>query len=184
MMIANGAAAINQSSQLTVVPSCFSIKPIAIMFWAAAVLMPTFQMLSACAIAIIMTAEKRLLSGTPKAEIMPSTIGTIQETLAVVLGTKKLKTKPTIMTPASTLLVRAPIFDRIKRAMRRSSPVFIIAAAIKRAAPTKASAGLEKPDSAIFSAPEVPSTLLGFSMLGAVPSKKAINDIITAAETG
>ena len=53
-----------------VVPSCFSMKPRATMFWAAAVLMPTFQMLSAWAMAIIITAEKRLFSGTPKAEMM------------------------------------------------------------------------------------------------------------------
>ena len=102
MMTANGAAAMNQSSQLIVVPSCFSMKPSATMFCAAAVLMPTFQMLSACATAISMMAANLLLRGTPKTAMMPMTIGTMHETRAVVLGTKKLRTKPTQMTPANT----------------------------------------------------------------------------------
>ena len=184
MMTAKGAAAMNQSSQLMVVPSCFSMKPRATMFWAAAVLMPTFQMLSAWAMAIIITAEKRLFSGTPKAEMMPMTIGTMQETRAVVLGTKKLRIKPTRITPARILLVLAPILDRTNRAMRLSSPVFIMAAAIKRAAPTSARAVLEKPLRASLRAPEVPSILSGLFMLGAVPSRNAIRVMMMDAETG
>ena len=78
------------------------MKPSATMFCAAAVLMPTFQMLSACATAISMMAANLLLRGTPKTAMMPMTIGTMHETRAVVLGTKKLRTKPTQMTPANT----------------------------------------------------------------------------------
>ena len=134
--------------------------------------------------AIIITAENRLLSGTPKAAMMPITIGTIHDTLAVVLGTKKLRIKPTRITPASTFLVLAPILDRINKAKRLSRPVFIIAAEINNAAPTKARAGLENPDIAIFSAPEVPKTLSGFIIFGAVPSRNAISEMIIAADTG
>ena len=51
--MANGPAAISQSSQVMVLPNAFSIKPIATMFCAAAVLIPTFQMLAVCTVVII-----------------------------------------------------------------------------------------------------------------------------------
>src|ERR1035437_828818 len=113
MMNEKGAAAMNHWGQVMVWPVIFSMKLTAIMFWAEAVLMPTFQRLSACAVAIIMTPANLLLSGTPKATMMPITIGTMHETRAVVLGTKKLRTKPTRMTPMRTRLVLAPILDKI-----------------------------------------------------------------------
>ena len=68
--------------------------------------------------------------------------------------------------------------------MRLSSPVFIIAAAISSAAPTSASAVLEKPPRAILSAPDVPSIFDGLTILGAVPSRKAMSDMMMPAETG
>lgn len=46
-MTAYGAAAMNHSAHEIVAPSCFSIKPNATMFCAAAVLMPMFQILAA-----------------------------------------------------------------------------------------------------------------------------------------
>ena len=49
-----------------------------------------------------MMAANLLLRGTPKTAMMPMTIGTMHETRDVVLGTKKLRTKPSQMTPAST----------------------------------------------------------------------------------
>lgn len=129
MTAENGAAAMNHSGQVMVLPSIFSIWPTAIMFCAAAVLMPTFHRLSACAVAIIITAAKRLFRSTPNATMMPITIGTTQETRAVVLGTKKLRTKPTMITPASMRFVRVPTLESTNSAMRLSRPVCIIAAA-------------------------------------------------------
>jgi hypothetical protein len=66
------------------------MKFTATMFWAAAVLIPTFQMLSACAVATINTAAKRERLSTPKDVTIPITMGTRQATRAVVEGTKKL----------------------------------------------------------------------------------------------
>ncbi len=62
--IANGPAAISQSSQVIVLLNAFSIKPMATMFCAAAVLMPTFQMLAVCTVTIISMLAKapRLLT--------------------------------------------------------------------------------------------------------------------------
>ena len=68
--------------------------------------------------------------------------------------------------------------------MRLSRPVFIIAAAISRAAPTRANAVLEKPPSAILKAPDVPSIFDGLTILGAVPSRKAMSDMMIPDETG
>jgi len=116
--------------------------------------------------------------------MMPMTIGTRQETRAVVLGTMKLSRKPTTITPIRIRLVLAPILDRTKRAMRLSSPVNIMAAAINRAPPTRAKAPVLKPDSAISSPFVVPRTTLGLAMLGAVPSKKDMRAMTMEALTG
>ena len=166
-MAENGAAATNQSSQEMVVPNCFSMKEIATMFCAAAVLMPTFHRLSACAVAIISIPAKRLFSGTSKAMMMPMTIGTMQETRAVVLGTKKLSKKPTMITPISTRLVFAPTLDNTSRAMRLSRPVRVIAAARNSAPPTSAQAVLLKPPRAMPNALLVAILAAGFSAIGA-----------------
>ena len=65
------------------------MKPIATMFCAAAVLMPTFQMLAVCTVVIISMPAKAPFLLTPKAAMMPSVIGTRQATRAVVDGTRK-----------------------------------------------------------------------------------------------
>ena len=102
----------------------------------------------------------------------------------MVLGTKKLSTKPVRMTPARTWFVFAPIFDSTKSAMRLSSPVFIIAAAMNMAAPTSASADDEKPASASFSPADVPRSFDGFAMSGAVPKRNAMSEMMMPDETG
>ncbi len=184
MMAANGAAHRNQCPQETVIPSWDLIKFTAMRFWAAAVFMPTFHMLSAWAVAIIMTAAKRLFRSTPRAMMMPMTIGTRHDTRAVVLGTKKLKTKPTIITPAIMRLAVVPTFERTKRAIRLSSPVFIIAAAMNTAPATRAKAVLLKPPRAIVNPLVVPHRALGFAGSGDRPRIKAIAATIMAALTG
>ena len=103
MMMAKGAAAISHSPQVMVFCSVFSMKPMATMFCAAAVLMPTFQMLAVCVVVIISMPAKALFLLMPKAAMMPSMIGTRQETRAVVDGTRKASTMPTSMEPATTL---------------------------------------------------------------------------------
>ena len=154
------------------------------MFWAAAVLMPIFQMLAACTVAIIKRAAKRLFRFILKAAMIPSTMGTMQPTLAVVLGTKKASTKPTKIMPARILLVLAPTLDRTKRAMRLSSPVCIMAAARKRAAPTSTVPLALTPAKAIFRALEVPKSLAGSCGSGDSPRHKIINVAMMVALTG
>ena len=78
-----------------VLPNAFSMKPMATMFCAAAVLMPTFQMLAVCTVVIISMLAKAPFRFTPKAAMMPSVIGTRQATRAVVEGTRNAITKPT-----------------------------------------------------------------------------------------
>ena len=75
------------------------MKPMATMFCAAAVLMPTFQMLAVCTVVIISMPAKAPRLLTPKAAMMPSVIGTRQATRAVVEGTMNAITKPTRMAP-------------------------------------------------------------------------------------
>src|SRR5215471_3935923 len=146
--------------------------------------MPTFHKLAACAVAIIITPANLPFSSTPKATMMPITIGTRQETRAVVLGTKKLRMNPTTMTPAKTLFILAPIFESTNRAMRLSKPVSIIPAARNSAPATKASAGLANPPSAMLKPSLVPYNLVGVETLGEIPSEKAINARITPALAG
>ena len=180
---ANGPAAISQSSQVMVLPNAFSIKPIATMFCAAAVLMPTFQMLAVCTVVIISMPAKAPRLLTPKAEMMPSVIGTRQATRAVVEGTISAITKPTRMVPITTFRVSVPARDRMVSAMRLSRPVAVIAAARKSAAATSTSAVLAKPLNASPSAALVPISTLGLATLGASPSRNAIRAAITTAET-
>ena len=181
--MAKGAAAVNQSSHEISTPKVWLMKFTATIFCAAAVLMPTFQTLSTCATVIISIPAKRLFSGTPKALIMPITIGTRQATRAVVLGTKKLKIKPHKMTPSKTRFDFAPTLDKITSAIRLSSPVLVMAAARNIAAATRQNAVAEKPLSAITSPALVPYSLpvAGF---GAKPIKRAISTMITPALTG
>lgn len=56
------------------------------------------------------------------------------------------------MAPITMWLVPASTFDSTSSAMRRSSPMAVIAAAMKQAAATSASALFEKPDKAITTA--------------------------------
>src|SRR5579885_845988 len=163
----NGAAATSHSSQVIVVCSVFSIKPTATMFCAAAVLMPTFQMLAVCTVVIISMPAKAPFRLTPKAAMMPSVIGTRQDTRAVVDGTRKAMTKPTRIVPITTLVVLVPTRDRIISAILLSSPVAVMAAARNSAAATRTSAVLAKPLNASVSAALVPIKLpLGFAGLG------------------
>ena len=183
MRMENGAAAISQSSQVIDLPSCFSMKPIATMFCAAAVLMPTFQMLAVCAVVIISMPANALVLLTPNAAMMPSMIGTRQETRAVVLGTMKASTMPTSIDPMTTARVSVPTRARMLSAMRRSRPVIDMAAARNSAAATSAKAVLAKPENAMPSARLVPIRTLGLATSGDSPSRNAIRAAIITAET-
>lgn len=66
------------------------------------------------------------------------------------------------------------MWDMVNRAMRRSRPVTVMAAAINRAAATSARPELEKPPRASLSAFWVPITLLGSAISGALPTRKMI----------
>ena len=132
------------------------MKPIAIMFCAAAVFMPTFQMLTAWTVVIIIMPAKRLLRSTPNARTTPIMIGMTAAARAVALGTRNASTMATIMAPMTTRFVRAPTRRKTTSAMRRSSPVMVIAAARKSAAATRMSAALLKPLAAMVRPATVP----------------------------
>ena len=115
---------------------------------------------------------------------MPTTIGTMQETLAVVDGTKKLRMKPTKMTPMTRRLDLTPTWDITTRAIRLSRPVIIMPADRNIAAATSAQAVVENPDNPIWRALLVPSSAPCFAGSGAMPSANAINVTMTNALTG
>ncbi|OUM02273.1 hypothetical protein A8M77_11335 [Variovorax sp. JS1663] len=74
--------------------------------------------------------------------------------------------------------------DSTTRAMRRSRPVAVIAAAMKHAAATSATALLEKPDKARPSAAPVPmSAPEGLAASGAWASRNTMSAPITTALT-
>lgn len=163
--------------------SDFSMKPMATMFCAAAVLMPTFQMDAACAVVIISRPAKRERLSTPKARMMPMMIGTMQATRAVVEGTRKASTMPTRIAPITTRFVLAPTLESTKSAMRLSSPVTVMPADRKVAAATSASAVFAKPPSARPSAAPVPRTVSGFAAFGARPRRNAMSATMSTALT-
>jgi hypothetical protein len=164
-------------------PNAFSMNPIATMFCAAAVLIPTFQMLAVCTVVIISMLAKAPFRLTPKAAMMPSVIGTRHATRAVVDGTRNAMTKPTRIVPITTLRVSVPARARMFSAMRRSSPVAVMAAARNSADATSTSAVLAKPLNASVSAAPVPIGTARLATLGAKPSRNAINAAIRIAET-
>ena len=102
MRTAKGAAATNHSSQVMDFWRVLSMKPIATMFCAAAVLIPTFQILAVCVVVIISMPANAPFLLTPKAVMMPSVMGTRQATRAVVEGTKNAMTNPTRIAPTMT----------------------------------------------------------------------------------
>src|SRR6266498_1918051 len=110
------------------------MKPTATMFCAAAVLMPTFQMLTVWTVVIIRSPASRLFLSTPKARMTPMMIGITAAARAVALGTRKASTVDTTIAPITILLVRVPTRERIIRATRRSRLVIVMAAARNRAA--------------------------------------------------
>ena len=174
----------NHSSQLMSLPKTCWIKPMATIFCAAAVLIPIFQRLSACATAIMRTPAKVLPFSRPKARMMPMTIGTMQETRAVVDGTKKLRRKPTKITPMTRRFDLTPICDMTMSAIRLSSPVIIMPAERNIAPATNAHAVVEKPARPILRAFAVPKIASGFAGFGDNPSPKDMNVTITKALTG
>ena len=87
------------------------------------------------------------------------------------------------MMPTTTRLGVAPILESVKSAMRLSSPVRIIAAARKSAAPTRQKAGDEKPVSAVFMPAVVPMIPVP-SGLGESPIRTAMRAMMRPPETG
>jgi len=77
--------------------------------------------------------------------------------------------------------VLVPTRVRVTRAMRRSRPVWVMAAAMNNAPATRASAGLEKPVSAMLMAGLEPIRCVGSCSDGAVPSKNAMSEVIMIA---
>ncbi|MOA02369.1 hypothetical protein D3C78_1218170 [compost metagenome] len=159
------------------------MKPVVSRFCAAEVWMPTFQMLVAWATRIISPPAKAERLSTPKAAITPSMIGTTQATRAVALGTMKLSSTVTTMAPNSTRWVLAPTRARVSSAMRLSSPVWVMAAAMNSAAATSASAELAKPARPMARPPLVPISCAGLPSCGALPSRKAISPTMMMALT-
>ncbi len=148
------------------------MKPMATMFCAAAVLMPTFQMLAVWTVVIISMLAKAPFLLTPNAAMIPSVIGTRQATRAVVDGTRKAMTKPTRIVPITTCRVSVPTRDRMLSAMRLSSPVAVMAAARNRAAATRASAVLANPLKASPRPALVPISTLGLVEAGGGAEQK------------
>jgi len=180
----NGAPAMNHSSQVMLACNCFSMKPMATMFCAAAVLMPTFHTLAVCAAVMTSRPAKRLRLSTWKARMKPIMMGTRHATRAVVLGTMNDSRKPTPMAPMTMWLVRASTLDSTSSAMRRSSPVAVMAAAMKQAAATSATALFEKPERAKPSAAPVPMAApAGLVASGTAASRKIIRAPMTTALT-
>ncbi|MNQ33207.1 hypothetical protein D3C85_466300 [compost metagenome] len=181
MISDHGAPAISQSDHATRSPSIFSMKPTVSRFCAAAVWIPTFQMLVACATMIMMPAAMFERLSTPKAAMTPIMIGTTAALRAVALGTTRLSTIVTAIHPIRMRRVLVPTRDSVTSAMRRSSPVNVMAAAMNKAPVTSASAELAKPVSAMLMAADVPYSTLGSLIVGAVPSRKAISVVIMIA---
>jgi len=146
--------------------------------------MPMFQTLAVWAAVITSSAAKRLRFSTLNARMKPIMIGIRQATRAVVLGTTNDSTNPTSIAPMTMWFARASTRDSTNNAMRRSSPVTVIAAAMRQAAATRATALLENPDSARLSAAAVPMAVpAGFAASGAYASRKTISAPITTPLT-
>ncbi|MNM68885.1 hypothetical protein D3C81_804580 [compost metagenome] len=156
MINAQGAPAINQSIHDTRAPSILSMKPTVSRFCAAAVWMPMFQMLVPWATMIMIPAAMFERLSTPKAAITPIMIGTTQALRAVALGTTRLSSTVTATAPRRMRRVLTPILDSVTRAMRRSRPVWVMAAAMNKAPTTRARALLENPVRARVMAAEEP----------------------------
>ena len=77
------------------------MNPMATMFCAAAVLIPTFQMDTACAAVITSRAASLESFGRPKATTMPMRMGTTAPARAVAEGTKKARRVEMMMAPAT-----------------------------------------------------------------------------------
>ena len=111
-------------------------------------------------------------------------MGTRHATRAVLFGTMNDNIKPTTIAPITVWFVFASTFDSTSKAMRRSRPVAVIAAAMKQAAATSATALFEKPDKASPKAALVPmSGPNGLAASGAYASKNTISAPITTALT-
>ena len=118
---------------------------------------------------------------TPNAMITPIMMGTTQALRAVALGTTKLSKIVTAMAPSNMRRVLVPMRDSVTNAIRRSSPVWVMAAAINKAPATNANAALENPVKAIVIPAEVPYNCAGSCKVGAMPIKNAISDVIMIA---
>ena len=118
---------------------------------------------------------------TPNAAITPIMIGTTQALRAVALGTTRLSRMVTAIAPTRIPRVLVPTRVRVTRAIRRSRPVWVMAAAINNAPATRARAGLANPVSAMLIAGLEPIRCVGSCKDGAVPSRNAINEVIMIA---
>ncbi|KAG1386056.1 hypothetical protein G6F60_014617 [Rhizopus arrhizus] len=138
-------------------------------------------MLVACATMIMMPAAIFERLSTPKAAMTPIMMGTTAALRAVALGTTRLSTIVTAIHPIRMRRVLVPTLDRVTSAMRRSSPVKVMAAAMNRAPVTSASAEFANPVSSMLMAADVPYSTFGSLIVGAVPNRKAISVVIMIA---
>ena len=160
------------------------MKPIATMFCAAAVLMPTFQMLAVCVVVIISMLAKAPFLLTPKAAMMPSVIGTRQATRAVVEGTRNAITKPTRIVPIDDV---TGLGADARQDGERDA---LVEAGGRHGGGEKQRRGDQR-QRGIGKAAEgerqarrwCPSKRLGLAGLGDNPSRNAISAAITTAET-
>ena len=88
------------------------MKLIATIFCAAAVLIPIFQIDTACTDVIIRSDASLLSLLTLKAAIIPSKMGTTAPARAVAEGTKKANTIDTKIAPITIFFVLFPTIER------------------------------------------------------------------------
>ena len=178
-----GIPATSQSIQVGPALSVRFMKPTARTFCAAEVMMPTFQTLVAWATIIMIEDANTDRRSTPKAAMMPAMMGTAHAVRAVAEGTRNESN--TVIAIALTRMLRGPVpmIARVRSAMRRSSPLAVIATEMNSAAPTSASAELANPAKPICSPLTVPSQTPGSFGLGEVPSRNAIMATMTTDDT-
>ena len=148
------------------------------------ILMPMFQIETACVAVITNNAASLLSFDKPNAATIPKRIGTTAPARAVALGTTNANAIATKIAPKTSAFVFVPTNDKIHNAIRLCKFVICMAAAKNSAIPTNATAELLNPPKASFNALLVPISTDGSSILGAKPKSTAINAKIIAELTG
>src|SRR5699024_303588 len=157
IMIDQGAAYKNHSPHEMSTPIVSPIKLTATKLCAAAVLIPMFQIDTACTAVMTKRAASLLSLEMLNAVIIPIKIGITAPARAVADGTKNARIIETTILPITIREVLLPTSDNMKSARRLCKFVDCIAAAKNSAAATSTSAGEEYPLNASPSAFLVPT---------------------------